>query len=114
MVIEDEILLEIIIEYCDNIQSAIKRFSIDANTVTEDPDMRALLAFFVQQIGEVSIKLSDKFKKEHSEIEWKSISGLRHRIVHAYGQIIPEILWDTVQNNIPDFRTFCAKQIGKS
>ena len=113
MTIEDEILLEIIMGYCDNISSAVERFSIDGDTVANDPDMRALLAFFAQQIGETSRKLSEQFKADYPEINWRSINGMRNRIVHAYGKVDPRILWDTIQSDIPELRDFCAGQLEK-
>ena len=108
---KDLFLLKTISSYCDDILAAIKRFSIDGEKVKNDSDLRALLAFFVQQIGETASKLSDDFKESHPEIEWKTIIGFRNRIVHAYGKIIPEILWDTVQNDIPELKGFCAGMV---
>lgn len=32
------------------------------------------------------------------------IIAMRHRLIHAYGQVNDEIVWDTVENNIPDLR----------
>ena len=33
-------------------------------------------------IGEHVYNLSDEFKKNHPEIHWIKIAGLRHRLVH--------------------------------
>ena len=105
----DIFLLKTIVEYCNDIQSAIERFSLDEETITNDYDYRALLAFFVQQIGETADKLSDEFKDAHPEIKWRAIIGFRHRIVHAYGRIIPAILWDSAIDDVPELRSFCLK-----
>lgn len=35
-------------------------------------------------IGEQVYMLSTDFKKEHSDIPWSVVSGLRHRLVHDY------------------------------
>ena len=107
MLPNDRILLEIINGYCNDIESAIKRFSLSEELISNDNDFRALLAFFVQQIGESAAGLSDDFKNTHPEIEWKAIIGFRHRIVHAYGKIIPAILWDSVTDDVPELRKFC-------
>lgn len=104
----DNFLLKTIITFCDEISSAIETYSIDKERVANDSTMMAVLAFFVQQIGESASKLSKEFKESHPEIEWAAIVGMRHRIVHAYGKVFPDILWDTVQNDIPGLRNFCA------
>ena len=35
-------------------------------------------------IGEHAYFLSEEYKKEHGDIPWAKISGLRHRLVHDY------------------------------
>ncbi|MBR2855590.1 DUF86 domain-containing protein [Candidatus Saccharibacteria bacterium] len=89
----------------------VKEFSLNEDLIREHPGYRAMVAFFVQQIGECASKLSDDFKSKHPEIEWGAIVGFRHHIVHAYGKVIPEILWDTVANDIPELSAFCANQL---
>ena len=110
----DAFLLQTIVSYCNDIQSAIERFSLDEAVITDDYDYRALLAFFIQQIGETAGKLSEEFMSTHPEIEWKAIIGFRHRIVHAYGQIIPAILWDSAIDDVPELRAFCLKVLQES
>ena len=103
----DVFLLKTIILYCNDINSAVERFSLTEEIISNDKDMKALMAFFVQQIGETASKLSRKFKDTHPEIEWGAVIGFRHHIVHAYGKIVPSILWDTVRNDVPELRNVC-------
>ena len=70
-----------------------------------------MLAFFVEQIGEEAGKLSSEFKQAHSEMDWRAIVNFRNHIAHAYVGVIPDVLWDTVQSDIPELRTFCQKAI---
>ena len=37
-----------------------------------------------------------------SEIPWKRIIGMRHRIVHDYMNVDAEILWEVVRRNVPE------------
>ena len=108
----DAVLVETILSYCNDIRSAIDRFSLSEKVIMEDYDFRALLAFFIQQIGETAAKLSDDFKNTYPEIEWNAIIGFRHRIVHAYGKIIPAILWDSAVTDVPELRAFCEQALG--
>lgn len=110
----DPFLLQTILQYCDDIDAAVQRFSITAEVITRDTDMKALMAFFIQQIGETANKLSPEFKATHPEIEWGAIVGFRHHIVHAYGKIIPAILWDTVISDIPELKSFCTKILSQT
>ena len=38
----------------------------------------------------------------HPEIPWLEIVGMRNRLVHAYFEVDVELLWETVQRDIPD------------
>lgn len=109
----DVFLLETIVNYSDELLSAIERYSINETVIASDPGFRGMVAFFVMQIGETAASLSKKFQANHPEIEWGLIIGMRNNIVHAYGKIFPDILWSTVEQDIPKFRDFCAKQIDK-
>ena len=54
-------------------------------------------------IGEAAHKLPDEFKKKHYHVEWKSIVGLRNRIVHAYFGIDPDIIWQIIEKDLGPF-----------
>ena len=109
----DEYLVKLIVEYCDDVLSAVDEYAIDLEKVNQSPAIRAMLAFFVMQIGESARKISDEFKDLHPEIAWREIIGFRNQIAHVYGRIIPDILWDTVQNDIPRLMEYCKSVLLK-
>ena len=108
---KDRLHLENILEFCDDIYSAIDELSIDYDSFNASIARRGVLAFFVEHIGEEANKLSEEFKDSHSEIDWKAIIGFRHHIAHAYVGVIPDVLWDAVQSDIPELRDFCVRLI---
>ena len=55
----------------------------------------------VQEIGEAASRVTPEFRKTHPSIPWRKIVGMRHRLVHAYFDIEPDIVWDTVRNDLP-------------
>ena len=58
--------------------------------------MRAL-----EIVGEAASQISQHYRDEHEEIEWRTIIGMRNRLVHAYFDIDYLIVWETVQNDLP-------------
>jgi uncharacterized protein with HEPN domain len=52
------------------------------------------------QISEHITKLTTQFRNEHINIPWRDIIGLRNRIVHEYGNVDLEIIYDTVKEDI--------------
>ena len=52
-------------------------------------------------IGEASGRISVAYKEANSAIHWKDMIGMRNRVIHAYDDIDVEIVWETVQRDIP-------------
>ena len=55
----------------------------------------------VEIIGEAASRISEETKAEHPDIPWAEIIGLRNRLVHAYFAIQLDIVWQTVQDDLP-------------
>lgn len=55
----------------------------------------------VEIIGEAANMLTVDFRTVHTELPWKAIIGMRNVIVHDYIKIHEDLLWDTIQNDIP-------------
>lgn len=69
---------------------------IEANALLVDSIM-----FRIIQIAENNSRLSDDFKSKYSEIPWLAIKGMRNKIVHDYGVVNMDIVYDTVTRWIP-------------
>ncbi len=59
------------------------------------------IMFRIIQIAENTNKLTEKFKITHKEVPWIAIKGMRNRIVHDYGMVNLDIIYDTLTNGIP-------------
>ncbi|MHB1456701.1 MAG: HepT-like ribonuclease domain-containing protein [Armatimonadota bacterium] len=55
----------------------------------------------IEIIGEAANQVSDTMRRELDNIPWDDMIGMRHRLVHAYFDINLDILWRTVQNDLP-------------
>lgn len=55
----------------------------------------------VEIIGEAAYQLSPATRESIPEIPWADITAMRHRLVHAYFDINLDILWQTVQEDLP-------------
>jgi uncharacterized protein with HEPN domain len=52
-------------------------------------------------IGEAANKVSVDTKSKYPKIPWRQMVGMRNRLIHAYFGINIEIVWQTVQENLP-------------
>ncbi len=60
------------------------------------------LSKMVEIIGEAAYMTSKQFKDSHQQLPWRQIEGMRHILVHGYFTVSAEVLWDVIQNDIPD------------
>ena len=102
-------------EYCADIQSSIARYGNSRSVFETDLDFQYSVAFAVLQVGELTGGLSPQFRAatEH-QIQWGAIKGMRNIIVHGYGKVDLDVLWETATVNIPELKAFCDKQLGKT
>lgn len=42
------------------------------------------------------------FIVEHTNIPWYALYGLRNRIVHDYGNVVLDVVYDTLKHDIPE------------
>lgn len=68
-----------------------------------DSDRQLVLSLVkdVEIIGEAAYQVSSGTRDALPEIPWEDIIGMRHRLVHAYFDINLNILWKTVQEDLP-------------
>ena len=52
-------------------------------------------------IGEAAKGITAEFRQEHSELPWKSMVGMRDRLIHGYFDVNLDIVWKTVINDLP-------------
>lgn len=60
------------------------------------------MLFRMIQISENARKLSEDYRLKHANVPWNALYGLRNRIVHDYGNVDLQIVFDTLKNDIPE------------
>ena len=72
-----------------------------------DSDRMLVLSLIkeIEIVGEAATQVSEVTREQLPEIPWTDIVGMRNRLVHAYFDINLEILWRTVQDDLPPLVT---------
>jgi uncharacterized protein with HEPN domain len=52
-------------------------------------------------IGEAAKRITDPVRERYDDIPWKSMAGMRDRIIHGYDVVDLRIVWNTVRQDIP-------------
>ena len=69
------------------------------------------MLFRMIQISENAKKLTEEYKMEYAGIPWKAIYGLRNRIVHDYGNVDLEVVYETLKNDIPELLEMISMKV---
>jgi uncharacterized protein with HEPN domain len=65
-------------------------------------------------IGEATKKVDPEFKNEYPHIEWRKMAGTRDKMIHDYFGVDYEIVWDIIEQKIPDLDHFVTEIINEN
>lgn len=75
---------------------------VDLQELNENEVLLDSMLFRMIQISENAKKLTAEYKDAKNELPWDEMSGLRNRIVHDYGNVDLNIVYETLKYDIPD------------
>lgn len=87
------------IGFCETVLSytdGLDRKTFVANTPVYDASLRN-----IELIGEAATHVPDSIRVQYPEIPWRSIVGMRNQIIHVYLDVDDDIIWRTIQEDIP-------------
>ncbi|MBI3890208.1 MAG: DUF86 domain-containing protein [Candidatus Wallbacteria bacterium] len=92
----------------EDIQEAIEKIGryttgLQRQAFLDDEKTADAVVRNLEIIGEAANRLPAEFHALHSEIDWRKIIGLRHRIVHDDFGADLEIVWNILQAELPAF-----------
>jgi len=76
-----------------------------------DTDRRLNLSLvrLLEIIGEAARGISSEFREAHPDLPWKSMIGMRDRLIHAYFDVNLDVVWETVTEDLPPLITKLEK-----
>ncbi len=75
---------------------------VDHANFLGDENLRLIAERRLEIIGEAASHVSPEFRSAHPEIPWRQIIGQRNILIHDYGQIIPERVWESASRDAPE------------
>jgi len=74
-----------------------------------DETLRRAFARSLEVIGEAAKKLPDEYRARHPQVEWRALTGMRDRLIHAYFGVDYILVWDVVVHKVPKLRRQIAE-----
>jgi uncharacterized protein with HEPN domain len=93
-----KLLLEDMLDSMSKIRKYTFQYSFD-DFCRDDKTIDAVIRNF-EIIGEAANRIPDELKLNNPEIPWRSLIGLRNRVIHEYFGVDLEIVWDIVTNDL--------------
>ena len=75
---------------------------VDLEELNRNEILLDSMLFRMIQLSENAKKLSDEYKSARDHIPWNALYGLRNRIVHDYGNVDLNVVYETLKNDIPE------------
>ena len=94
----EEDLLKDILEGARRILLYTENMQYD--TFLEDFKTQDAVIRNLEIIGEASKNLSEEFRKTHTKVPWKSIAGMRDKLIHDYFGVNVDIVWGVATEDL--------------
>jgi uncharacterized protein with HEPN domain len=98
------------LDYIEDILDAMQKAELLVKDVTynefaEDFRINFAIIRALEIIGEATKRLPGTVREAYPDIPWREMAGMRDRMIHGYDTVDLRIVWDTVQNRLPEARS---------
>lgn len=69
--------------------------------LNQDRMLELALVRLIEIIGKAAGRVNPENQKKYSSIPWPQIIGMRNRLIHGYDQVDLNLLWDTIEIDLP-------------
>jgi len=96
---ESLIFIKYIMENINEIELFVK--GVTKESFLENKEKQYAIIRAIEIIGESVKSLPNSFRKEHSEIPWVKIAGMRDKLMHHYFGVNLNTVWKVIKEDLP-------------
>ncbi len=74
---------------------------VSRSELESNEEKQAAILYQLTIIGEATKRLSRELRGRYPMIPWKQMAGMRDIVTHHYDEVDPDVVWDVVQDDIP-------------
>jgi len=94
--------IEDILESMENSLEFVKGMEYD-EFITDTKTIYAVVRA-IEIIGEAVKNIPKDVQEKYPEIPWRSMAGIRDKLIHAYFGVNLERIWQVIQKDIPELK----------
>ena len=84
--------------------SALYTKGLTFHKFLEDRKTQDAVVRNLEVMGEAAKNISSAFKAKYPDVPWKTLAGLRDKLIHFYFGIDYKIVWSVVKKELPKLR----------
>ena len=96
---EDTLRMQHMLDHAKEAWSLVQgkdRMDLDSERV-----LSLALVRLLEIVGEAASRVSEASQLRYPSIPWPQIIGMRNRLIHGYGSVDMDILWEILTEDIP-------------
>lgn len=108
---DDRLFVKDIIDAMESIERFVGNMTIDRLKRDEKTSSAVIRKFEI--IGEAAKYMPKRIKDKYKDIQWKSMAGMRDRLIHAYFGIDYNLVWSAIKIEIPKLKPKLKKMLSE-
>ncbi len=105
------IFIEHILDSIEKIEMFIK--GVSKENFQKNIQLQDALIRRIEVIGEAVKNLPKEFRNKYKNVPWADISGMRDKLTHHYFGVDLEIVWKSVNEEIPELKKYIKEILEK-
>jgi len=106
---DNKLFVKDIIEAMVSIEKFVGKMTLEELKKDEKTSSAVIRKFEI--IGEAAKYMPNNVKEKYKDIQWKSMAGMRDRLIHAYFGIDYNLVWSAIKNEIPKLKPKLKKML---
>jgi uncharacterized protein with HEPN domain len=96
---DDIVRLQHMLEHAREAVAMIE--SKDRTNLQRERKLELSLIRLIEVVGEAAARVTPEGQKKYPYIPWSQVVSMRNRLIHGYDQVDLNILWDTIEDDLP-------------